>query len=282
MGGVFGLRSFALSPTKHGVVTGPSYQSFAYYPGENHARCGGDGEPSDPSHISRHGCSCGFYAFYNGKNTYYRANTVAGIIMGYGRVVYGSEGFRCQKSKLVAMVNPYLRIADDADFPRTMQEYARAFSYPYPDVPQNRKERIGKFFNDHATAVFFATALVMLITVAVPVFGLSPWISAAAWFPLSISVFGVWQGGQWRRVRNHRSNHLMVQMQMSDEMRGYAGGGTNIQRDIYAKIAARYPDVKWYPNTSAMLKDFPLTPFGGLPMEGITAAEIHEGNGSFG
>lgn len=51
-------------------------------------------------------CHCGFYAYFTGADEYHREGTVSGIVEGYGRVVAGNKGFRCEKAKLVALVAP--------------------------------------------------------------------------------------------------------------------------------------------------------------------------------
>lgn len=56
--------------------------------------------------ISQHqflGCSCGFYAYYNGYNEYLDSNAIVGIIEGYGETVIGTRGFRSQKARIVAL-----------------------------------------------------------------------------------------------------------------------------------------------------------------------------------
>jgi hypothetical protein len=63
--------------------------------------------PMDPQHqVGSQGCGCGFYAYFDGTNTYARAKRVAGIIEGYGVCTVGTRGFRSEKARLVALVLP--------------------------------------------------------------------------------------------------------------------------------------------------------------------------------
>lgn len=55
------------------------------------------------SHFPR--CSCGFYAYYdrNTPNMYASGDVVHGIVEGFGETVIGTEGFRSQKMKIIAL-----------------------------------------------------------------------------------------------------------------------------------------------------------------------------------
>jgi hypothetical protein len=91
-----GLRAFRVN--EHAHLTGVFHEQI-WTPGENLADC----------YLNWHQgialkCTCGFYAYTNGKNSYAAIGTVAGIIEGYGRMVIGTDGFRCEKARLVALV----------------------------------------------------------------------------------------------------------------------------------------------------------------------------------
>jgi len=51
-------------------------------------------------------CSCGWYAYVDGSNTYLTTSRVAGLIEGYGHLVVGSRGFRAEKARIVALIQP--------------------------------------------------------------------------------------------------------------------------------------------------------------------------------
>jgi hypothetical protein len=82
-------------------------QHFAWTPGENVATC----PKWDRHDVAAMNCTCGFYAYFNGKNTYFRYNPfdVAAVIEGYGNVTVGTEGFRAEKARIKAMFTPGFR-----------------------------------------------------------------------------------------------------------------------------------------------------------------------------
>lgn len=64
-------------------------------------------EPAKPVHVvGGKDCECGYYAYFNGENTYAKTGRVSAIIEGYGVCTVGSRGFRASKAKLVALVLP--------------------------------------------------------------------------------------------------------------------------------------------------------------------------------
>lgn len=62
--------------------------------------------PRPEHHVAGVGCSCGFYAYFRGRNSYIGNAQVAGIIQGYGVCTVGNRGFRAEKARLVALVAP--------------------------------------------------------------------------------------------------------------------------------------------------------------------------------
>lgn len=59
--------------------------------------------PSIPATIHP-GCSCGFYAFTDGRDDLgLQGVLISGIIEGYGRVTVGQRGFRAEKARIVAL-----------------------------------------------------------------------------------------------------------------------------------------------------------------------------------
>jgi hypothetical protein len=62
--------------------------------------------PPVPRHMFD--CQCGFYAYYDGSNDYYRGDyavhrRVTGVVEGWGEVAVGTRGFRCTKARVVAI-----------------------------------------------------------------------------------------------------------------------------------------------------------------------------------
>lgn len=72
------------------------------------------------------GCTCGFYAYFDGRNDYKDGDHLAALIEGYGVCTVGSRGFRASKARVVALVAPGKR------FPRGLVPLVLR---NYPDVP---------------------------------------------------------------------------------------------------------------------------------------------------
>lgn len=137
-----GVRSFDVD--RLGRLTGVSYQRV-FKPGENVAECsdlarahatlqhavrrmgervqwayttpraiGGPAPQPSPApepehHTAGKGCTCGFYAYFDGGNDYAKQGRVTGIIEGTGCLTVGDRGFRAEKARLVALVDPRKR-----------------------------------------------------------------------------------------------------------------------------------------------------------------------------
>lgn len=51
-------------------------------------------------------CGCGFYAYQEGSNDYYKPSDgkpVGGVVRGYGKTVLGTRGFRAEKAEILAL-----------------------------------------------------------------------------------------------------------------------------------------------------------------------------------
>lgn len=134
-GSILGLRSFRV--TDDGVLTGVMHQQCRFGPGVNEAIClnvlsryvsaamarimrkkfGWPDPVERPHQAAEKGCTCGFYAYFDGSNDYalyWRLERMfhsapagfTGIIEGTGLVTVGSRGFRAEKARLVALVVP--------------------------------------------------------------------------------------------------------------------------------------------------------------------------------
>lgn len=102
---VYGLRAFR--PSDDGVllpvgIVGKA-SGFTWQPGENEAVC------SFHKIAPTKGCKCGLYGMTDGTNDYFSIGyTIQGIIEASGRLVVGTKGFKAQKAKIVALVQPYI------------------------------------------------------------------------------------------------------------------------------------------------------------------------------
>lgn len=63
-------------------------------------------EPEPTHQVGGLGCACGFYAYFDGDNTYHQHGQVEAVVQGYGVTTVGSRGFRAEKSRLLALVRP--------------------------------------------------------------------------------------------------------------------------------------------------------------------------------
>jgi hypothetical protein len=119
LGSVRGRRSFGV--TADGRLTG-LYYNQVWQAGENVAACHHDDgvvvRRPDGGIVVRwsssreigaghglQGCTCGFYAYYR-EDPYSRARRISGVVEGYGRVILGTAGFRCEKARILALLLP--------------------------------------------------------------------------------------------------------------------------------------------------------------------------------
>lgn len=79
------------------------------------------------------GCSCGFYAYFDGQNDYKTGRNIAAVIEGYGVCTVGTRGFRAAKARLLALVEPKSGVSP------MVAGYIRR---NYPDVPIFAKKRL--------------------------------------------------------------------------------------------------------------------------------------------
>lgn len=128
-GSVHGYRYWAVDPAE-GILLG---MHATWEPGENNAAClsGGviDGVRVHGKHeiVPQGACFCGFYAYWQLPPPYPVPPSmvaVPGVIEGWGLVLPGSKGFRCQVAKVVAIAWPGTRY----------DEASARLAWAYPDV----------------------------------------------------------------------------------------------------------------------------------------------------
>lgn len=121
LGSVIGFRGFNFwygHNNYRDVIVYSPYRRTEWTPGENAAACvtwrkvaegvgGQEYAKVDVEHtntLSYQECSCGFYAYF--RDGFWGGNAkwaLGAIIEGYGMTTLGSEGFRCQNAKILAL-----------------------------------------------------------------------------------------------------------------------------------------------------------------------------------
>lgn len=119
-GAITGLRAFTVDNL--GRLRAPQ-RGTIFTPGENVAKCRlTEAEilygalhrrrACVPHRVASVDCSCGFYAYTDGRNDFHHPRTsasVEAVIEGYGTATVGTRGFRAEKARLVALVLPRRR-----------------------------------------------------------------------------------------------------------------------------------------------------------------------------
>lgn len=136
VGSVFGIRSWKVDAL--GRLCGQTYNQV-WRPGENAAKC----RDRDCDEIVAEDCGCGFWAYFAERERSYTEG-ITGVIEGYGATQLGTNGFRCAKARIIALV-----VADAGEDSATAEAAAIATSgggglapervafirRNYPDVP---------------------------------------------------------------------------------------------------------------------------------------------------
>lgn len=125
IGTIYGMRSWRVM---HGLLRPIHHSDEPWHAGENVARCIYNTHPV-PNEL----CMCGYYAYTEPQTA--PSTYVRGVIAGYGRTLIGSKGFRCEKARIVAFLDP-----------RGMSLYGGRRTYKalrdsYPDVPIYHSQR---------------------------------------------------------------------------------------------------------------------------------------------
>lgn len=183
-------------------------------------------------HVGHADCSCGFYAYYDeGSNPHDGPGKVTALIEGYGVCAVGTRGFRAEKARLVALVNP-------------------TQSGRHPDW----YDRLSDWCGRHSTApstigVFsFLIGLATLPAIIAGGFTESPW-----WFLLILPALSlialtvVLLKADFHAI-DRRYPTVNDLSRCSD--RGHAN---------FDLVARAYPDVPVYRTLKAALADHPLT-----------------------
>lgn len=126
------LQSMYSSYSSHRLVTGPMTGAVTvnWMPAPL-----ADEVAPDPTEEPKHtvgalNCQCGFYAYTDGGNDYYRVykeDRLAAIVEGYGICTTGSRGFRAGKARVVALIEPHRKFTErggvDGRWDRVLHNY---------------------------------------------------------------------------------------------------------------------------------------------------------------
>lgn len=174
-GVVRGARSFKVD--EHGWLTGLVYPQI-WESGENIAACrrGQSGwgpysyapggwvptaafnAPEEKKPHKMRECKCGFHAYYDGSNDYYKQEHVAGVIEGYGDTIIGTRGFRSSKARIVALwvpedIDSLIFVFGVGSLRRRYDDILDYMQLNYPQIPlfQTFEDMVAEFPPDSGT-----------------------------------------------------------------------------------------------------------------------------------
>lgn len=247
--------------------------AYRYTPGENKAHCAmglpnGSISVYTGEQIGHHPgvfwCSCGFYGYYAGNeytyNQYAGYETVTGLVQAYGRCSYGKNGFRAEKLKILAIVNPFLTEGEVTQQAKVDQ--ARDLRQEIPKVPRRRRLKKWYFrgWKPFVLPLFFALWFIMgTATLNYRETNQGKVIqsfSGILAFAIAIGLFHI--------VLRQKSSMMMQRlMESGDDIEitpdCLLPENTHLTRRDYTRIKNRYPNVPHYRSVEEALKIFPLT-----------------------
>lgn len=262
-GTVVGYRAFDVDSL--GRLTGPQYGGV-FKPGENVAVChtpvtfstqmsrmqaridamilGGTTTSAafaptpvneEPDHtVGSLAHSCGYYAYFDGDNTYSMSSRVEAVVEGYGTVTVGSRGFKAEKARLVALVLP-----DERHQSKRHARYDRWADFAY------RHEAWG-------TTAEVLLAMLGIFVASMCIAGAddagSPWPLLGLPSATSMLYGSYWLLRLWRHGL-HRS-HPLIHPELTCVSRGPGWVGL---------VRRNYPDVPTYPTLKDAMKAHPPT-----------------------
>lgn len=239
--GVRGMYPGIVGPYTMGGVTFPADPDGEPVPAEGMkwARC--EGLEST--------CGCGFYAYHDGASMYAASGPgcrVQGVVEAYGKVVLGTQGYRAEKARILAIVVP----------PTT--------------EASNRRRELDKAIEDINNAIKLVDAAVAAPwwkqTLILAYLGLTVAAVAAALVHAPWRAGGLLLAGY--ALANARISHITIQKQLKSmqeslredlEHARLARAGLPHDYSLHVERAKeRYPSVKFYENAQDMMRDFPV------------------------
>lgn len=219
-----GLRAFQISPNKK-LMGRTVHQEWDT--DENVAFCARTNPipmmtPSWDQSEHRAGsahCQCGFWAYFDGSNDYASTDSVTAIIAGRGLVTVGSRGFRAERARLLAIIDPWGR----TNRKRTLFEKVRGFIAVRPNW------------------TFWLASFVWI--------WLATWLAAV--LPFSTVIEGLMVG-----VIGPLTGFAITVLLHPGEV--HTGKYTELSKQEFDQMLKNYPGVPVYETVAAAVKDFPL------------------------
>lgn len=293
LGAARGRRAFHLGPD--GWLRGVTYR-VPWEPGENVARCmvtkyqpiepqrrmpniGGwvykDGVPEleaapgfvpTPCNGMEKDCTCGFYAYHRGNETYMAVVPdglrVEGVVEAYGKVVMGPLGFRAQKARVLAVCLP-----DQRRVARQAVEVTRL-------VMSLRQDALLLEHSSRLPTV--GAVLTWLAALAIAVGGATvaglPWqLRIASAITSGALIVG---GGAQRNY--HKGEVQREKLRLDEAIRTaerqrdwlVRAGLNSVASNLYGRVRDRYPDVEVFTDPEAMHAAWPVAPLDYLVQDG--------------
>lgn len=272
VGSLTGIRCWRVTPDGTLLAVNHSYR---YAPGENKAGCAmglpmGTVRVDYPrvTHLDHHAgvqwCSCGFYAYYSGGDTYNQYagyETITGIVQAYGRCTYGRNGFRAEKLKILAIVNPFLTDAEVRDQAKNDQKVGE---HPIPKIPMRRRLKSWyfrgpkPFFLPLLFAVWFIMSTATLGHRETDLGKVIQSVSGIASFGLAMFLFH-------KTIRRKTAVAMQRLLHQGDRIEKtppcITVEETSLTKKDYSRVKAQYPNVPHYRSVEEALKIFPLTDY---------------------
>ena len=282
---VRGIRAFRLD---HTTLTGLAY-TLPWMPGTNECVCGYADEWREQVDARRRAmgagfgplmrpfrafvgmgydkphplgnCTHGFYSLFDVNQYNEYAGYLTGMIEGWGEVIAGPDGFRCEKAKIVALVLPN---ADGAL--GTKEEEAEKTADPKgkkKKKPKDEPSRVIRWYSDHewAGGPTFAFGLTAMMFVGFAGFSALPWslLALLPLGPLAYLNYAAWAADfsdKWGIGSDYWSDHHYPAA-LLQAMRGGAGRGMDVPSGRSNAIRDAY-GVPIYTSIEAMLERHPI------------------------
>lgn len=257
-GSLVGIRAFDESEGKLESVTA----SYTWSEGENVASCSNYGAYASDHKTASKRCSCGFYAYFDHDHVAHASPfAIMTVIEAYGRVTFGSLGFRAEKAKILAVYNPFA-----------------------PKTPSKRPLNPARFLAGRSYKWKFGVVVLWAALSLVNIFldnSESTWGMALAYTQWAF--WFLWMGIVVTDLVNAVAQRKRLN-KATDKFNAPGNRGlwsSLVSVDKYKRIARVYPGIPMYGSLEEMLKAFPPTKYSdvrdlGEDQERRATAEYHK------